>query len=64
MGIPSYFSNIVKRHKTVIKKLSGLPQIHNLYMDTNGLIYDAVRVIGSNRGISNDDYERRIIETV
>ena len=64
MGIPSYFSNIVKRHKAVIKKLSGVPQIHNLYMDTNGLIYDAVRVLGSNRGISNDDYERRIIETV
>ena len=33
-------------------------------MDTNGLIYDAVRVIGSNRGMSNDDYETRIIETV
>lgn len=64
MGIPSYFSNIVKRHKAVIKKLSGLPKIHNLYMDTNGLIYDAVRVLGSNNGISNDEYENRIIETV
>jgi 5'-3' exoribonuclease 2 len=64
MGIPSYFSNIVKRHKAIIKKLSGLPHIHNLYMDTNGLIYDAVRVVGSNRGMSNDEYETRIIETV
>jgi 5'-3' exoribonuclease 2 len=64
MGIPSYFSNIVKRHKAIIKKLSGLPGIHNLYMDTNGLIYDAVRVVGSNRGMSNDEYETRIIETV
>ena len=64
MGIPSYFSNIVKRHKSIIKKLSGLPQIHNLYMDTNGLIYDAVRVVGSNKGISNQEYEDLIIETV
>lgn len=64
MGIPSYFSNIVKRHKAIIKKLSGLPRIHNLYMDTNGLIYDAVRIVGSNRGMSNDEYETRIIETV
>ena len=64
MGIPSYFSNIVKRHKAIIKKLSGLPRIDNLYMDTNGLIYDAVRVVGSNRGMSNDEYETRIIETV
>jgi 5'-3' exoribonuclease 2 len=64
MGIPSYFSNIVKRHKSIIKKLDGLPQIHNLYMDTNGLIYDAVRVVGTNRGMSNDEYETRIIDTV
>ena len=64
MGIPSYFSNIVKRHKSIIKKLAGLPQIHNLYMDTNGLIYDAVRVVGSSRGISNQEYEDLIIDTV
>lgn len=64
MGIPSYFSNIVKRHKAVIKKLAGLPEIHNLYMDTNGLIYDAVRVVGSSRGMTNQDYECLIIDTV
>jgi 5'-3' exoribonuclease 1 len=64
MGIPSYFSNIVKQYKHVIKKLAGLPQIHNLYMDTNGLIYDAVRVIGSNRGMSDHEYESKIIQCV
>lgn len=65
MGIPSYFSNIVKQHKHIIKKLSGLPRIHNMYMDTNGLIYDAVRVIGPKQGgISNDEYESRLIQTV
>jgi len=64
MGIPSYFSNIVKYHKQIIKQLSLLPVVHNLYMDTNGLVYDAVRIIGSNAGISNDDYESAIIDTV
>lgn len=64
MGIPSYFSNIVKQYKHVIKQLVGLPQIHNLYMDTNGLIYDAVRVVGSNRGMSDDEYESRLIQCV
>ena len=64
MGIPSYFSNIVKQYKHVIKKLGGLPRIHNLYMDTNGLIYDAVRVIGSNRGMSDVEYESKLLETV
>jgi 5'-3' exonuclease len=64
MGIPSYFSNIVKQYKHVIKKLAGLPQIHNLYLDTNGLIYDAVRVVGSNSGMSDDEYESKIIQCV
>jgi 5'-3' exonuclease len=65
MGIPSYFSNVVKQHKNVIKKLSGLPRIHNLYMDTNGLVYDAVRVVGPKySGMSNDEYETRLIQTV
>ena len=64
MGIPSYFANVVKYHKQIIKKLGLLPIVHNLYMDTNGLVYDAVRIIGSNQGISNDDYESAIIEMV
>lgn len=64
MGIPSYFSNIVKQYKHVIKRLAGLPQIHNLYMDTNGLIYDAVRVVGSNHGMSDNEYEAKIIQCV
>ena len=64
MGIPSYFSNIVKQYKHVIKKLGGLQRIHNLYMDTNGLIYDAVRVVGSNRGLSDAEYESKLLETV
>jgi len=33
-------------------------------MDANGLIYDAVRVVGSNHGVSNDEYEALIITTV
>ena len=64
MGIPSYFSDIVKRHKNIVKRLGLLPRIHNLYMDTNGLIYDAVRLVGSNRGMSDDDYETVLINMV
>lgn len=64
MGIPSYFANVVKYHKQIIKKLGLLPIVHNLYMDTNGLVYDAVRIIGSNQGMSNDEYESAIIEMV
>ena len=46
MGIPSYFSYIVKNHPEIIKKLiKGELLINNLYMDCNSIIYDSVRNI-------------------
>jgi 5'-3' exonuclease len=46
MGIPSYFSYIVKNHSNIIKKLNkGKFTINNLYMDCNSIIYDSVRGI-------------------
>ena len=46
MGIPSYFSYIVKNHIEIIKKLnSNTIQVNNLYLDCNSIIYDAVHNI-------------------
>ena len=46
MGIPSYFSYIVKNHPEIIKKLSSNTiQVNNLYLDCNSIIYDAVHKI-------------------
>jgi 5'-3' exonuclease len=46
MGIPSYFSYIVKNHPEIIKKLlKGDMKNNNLYMDCNSIIYDSVRNI-------------------
>jgi len=46
MGIPSYFSYIVKNHPEIIrrfsKELQGEFIINNLYLDCNSIIYDAV----------------------
>jgi len=43
MGIPSYFSYIVKNHSNIIRKLSSNPiKVDNLYLDCNSIIYDAV----------------------
>lgn len=46
MGIPSYFSYIVKNHANLIRKLekNTIP-INNLYLDCNSIIYDAVKTI-------------------
>lgn len=43
MGIPSYFSYIVKNHSRLIKKLEhNTIKVNNLYLDCNSIIYDAV----------------------
>jgi 5'-3' exonuclease len=43
MGIPSYFSYIVKNHKQIIRKLnSHTIKVDNFYLDCNSIIYDAV----------------------
>ena len=44
MGIPSYFSHIVKKHGHIIKKYNLL-KVNNLYLDCNSIIYDAVHSI-------------------
>ena len=48
MGIPSYFSHIVKNHRKIIKKYSkGELKIDNLYLDSNSIIYDVIREINA-----------------
>jgi 5'-3' exonuclease len=43
MGIPSYFSYIVKNYPKIIKRFipSNNLQVDNLYLDSNSIIYDA-----------------------
>ena len=47
MGIPSYFSHIIKNHIQVLQKY-GNQHFHNLYLDCNSIIYDCVRSPGQN----------------
>ena len=55
MGIPSYFSYIVKNHSNIIKKLSSNTiQVNNLYLDCNSIIYDAVHNIDFSKLIESD----------
>lgn len=46
MGIPSYFSYIIKNHSNIIRKKRHLKTtFSSLYMDCNSIIYDCVRQI-------------------
>ena len=44
MGIPSYFSYIIKNHHKILKEHFNVP-IHELYFDSNSIIYDSIRNI-------------------
>jgi len=61
MGVPSYFSHIVRDYGQIIKKLLSLPHIDNLYMDCNSLIYDAVKNSPTYDKTKNREYEKELI---
>lgn len=64
MGVPSYFSHIVRDYGQIIKKLLSLPHIDNLYMDCNSLIYDAVKNSPTYDKTKNREYEKELISMV
>jgi 5'-3' exonuclease len=63
MGIPSYFSHIVKNHREIIKKLLDINYpINNLYIDSNSIVYDCLRKISYK---DNDEFfENTLIQQV
>jgi 5'-3' exonuclease len=45
MGIPSYFSYLIKNHFKIIKPYTSSFLCHNLYLDSNSIIYDVYNSI-------------------
>ena len=65
MGVPSYFSYIIKQHRNMVKKRSMLSKrMDNLYMDCNSLIYDAVKNSPTYDKTKKTDYEKELINMV
>ncbi len=63
MGIPSYFSYIIKNHPSIIKKyVKDFLKVDNLYLDCNSIIYDAYRKIELDKFTQN--ISERIIKQV
>jgi 5'-3' exonuclease len=66
MGIPSFFVHAVRTYKRIVKPIKslGIP-VSNLYMDCNGLIYNAVRDVKLPSGSTvRAAYESAVIQHV
>ena len=63
MGIPSYFSYIVRNHRNImVQYKSNKITIHNLYMDCNSIIYDVIYELEkNNKSLSNDSYIIKLV---
>jgi 5'-3' exonuclease len=61
MGIPSYFFQLMKRHKHVVTKYTKT-HVDNLYLDSNSIIYDVVQSLDKN--INKHEFETTIIQQV
>ena len=46
MGIPSYFSHIIRKYPKTVSPV--LPKVDNFYVDSNSIIYDAVHRLDPN----------------
>ena len=67
MGIPSYFSHIIKNNKNVLKKLINFKkQINNLYFDSNSIIYDCLNALSKEyeQMLNDDEFEKKLIISV
>jgi 5'-3' exonuclease len=62
MGIPSYFSYIIKNHKGIFKNKLKIPNIDNFYLDSNSIIYDSMREIKVYKTLN--EYESKLIHRV
>jgi 5'-3' exoribonuclease 1 len=54
MGIPSYFYQIIKRHKHIVSPYTTT-EIDNLYFDSNSIIYDAIQSLEKGPKHTYDD---------
>ena len=62
MGIPSYFSYIVKNHQKIIKKLERNKKPNNFYLDCNSIVYDVIN--NAENGIVHETINAIIISLI
>jgi 5'-3' exoribonuclease 1 len=68
MGIPSYFSHIIRNYKQIINNLAYFKNgesLNNLFLDSNSIVYDAIHsfTVDTNE-LKSDDFENLLIDKV
>jgi 5'-3' exoribonuclease 1 len=63
MGIPYYFSYLIQKHRQCVSKLETLGLIHNLFIDSNSIIYDSLN-LNFKEYLNKNQYEDAIIKSV
>ena len=65
MGIPSYFSFIVKNHGNIVRKIHRLNKnVDNFYLDSNSIVYDCLRALEKEYNGNDEQFEKLLIEAV
>lgn len=64
MGIPSFFSYIVRNNSSIIKKIKSDQIINNLYLDSNSIIYDSFHSIKKKYNGNKEEFELELIKKV
>lgn len=60
MGIPAYFSHVLRRHKGIVRPFDKALLIAALYIDSNSVVYDAVHALE----FQPEGFEQRVIAEV
>ena len=62
MGVPSYFSYLIRNHKDMLIKLFNFKkEINNLYFDSNSIVYDVLRMLSKDYSGNDDKFEDELI---
>lgn len=64
MGIPAYFSHIIKEHRKIIKLITSQnrQKTDYLFLDSNSIIYDVIRELPYS--VNDDNFEKNAIHEI
>lgn len=65
MGIPYYFSYIIKNHSNIIKKIKDIKRAENLYLDCNSIIYDSINYLEKlPENVTEDNIIKQVLKNI